>query len=87
MEEYLDVLAALQSVGVDEDKVNNASVEDMRSIVNITNAVIPGHFELEDADNFSVDQVLTHPAFFSLAQEVLAYLLLISKPTEDDVKN
>lgn len=48
---------------------------------------LPVYIELQNAEDFSIEDVTKYPPYFPLAVELLFALIAFAQPTEADVKN
>lgn len=85
--DLLNVLDALKQADFKSGSETQLNPDQMRVIVKEAGHYIPDHVKLENAEDFSVDDVVQYAQFFGLACELIFQLVEVSSPNKADVKN
>lgn len=81
----LDVLKT-QQVTTDAD-ASSVGIERSRIIAKECGVYLPRYIELDNAEDFKIEDVVKYPPYFPLAIELLFELLAYAQPNEAEVKN
>jgi hypothetical protein len=90
MPEVQDVFAILERLSAAGFKAGEASSVSMSQATQIAKEAgqfIPKYVKLDNAEDFSVGDVIKYPPYFPLATELLFALVDFAQPNEADVKN
>lgn len=91
--DVFDILERLRSSGVDgkvddqEQKALGNDIVRARTLLIEAGKYIPQYVKLENAEDFSIEDVVKYPPYYPLAVELLFALVKFSQPTEADTKN
>jgi hypothetical protein len=88
VEDIFAILERLSAAGVaKEDEPANISLARATNIAKEAGIYIPKYVKFENAEDFTVDDVIKYPPYFPLATELLFALVNFAQPNETDVKN
>jgi hypothetical protein len=79
------ILDALQSSGAKDS--TKLDIQGATKIVQQAGNFLPQYVKLENAEDFSIEDVVKYPPYFPLANELLFALVAFAQPTDSDAKN
>lgn len=86
--DLFDILERLQANGVQgEADSTQVGMKRAGSIAREAGKYLPTYVKLINAEDFSIEDVITYPPYFDLAVELLFALVQYAQPNEADEKN
>lgn len=85
--DLFSILDRLSAAGFTSGSDSKLSMEQATKIAKEAGQYVPVYVKLENAEDFSVSDVITFPPYFTLATELLFALVQFAQPSEDDQKN
>lgn len=87
VEDVFAILDRLSDAGFKKGESDQLGLAQATKIAAEAGQYIPKYIVLENAEDFTVDDVIKYPPYFPLATELLFALVNFAQPTEADVKN
>lgn len=94
MGKLLQAVDAFKEAGAGETMIDTESLDQdsIKGLVEATADLLPAHIEIqnlkdEGGNELTGDDVVKYGALFALAAEILAELIRVSTPSEEDEKN
>lgn len=85
--EVFQILDRLQAGGFESGDEKKLTMTQAISLVTEAGHLVPKYVKLENAEDFTIDDVVKFPPFFQLAAELMFALVDFAQPDEDDTKN
>ena len=81
------ILDRLQDAGFKQGNEGDLSLAQATQIAKEAGQYLPKYVTLENAEDFTIKDVISFPPYFGLAVELLFALVNFAQPTETDQKN
>lgn len=87
VQDLFSILDRLSAAGFKKGTNQDLSMSQATQIATEAGQYIPKYIKLENAEDFSVTDVIKFPPYFGLATELLFALVEFAQPNETDEKN
>jgi hypothetical protein len=86
IKDLFDIIDVLQTNGLTDSDIKG-KLEQNAKVANEAGTYLPKYVQLQNAEDFTIEDVVKYPPYFALAVELLFALIAYAQPGEGDAKN